>query len=199
VFLNILKKYRKLSDEALAAKYRATGEGRYVAMLYERYTELTVSLAMSYLKDKTIAEDAAMDCFERLMVDLKDTEVENFGGWYYSVVRNYLLKMKRRRQKHFNNVQVDSAFDLGSEDRQMEQLFNGGDQQIKNLVDDIIQNLKPEQQVCVRLFYLEGLSYRAIAEKENLSEKKVKSHIQNGKRKLKIELDKRNVNSINEI
>lgn len=199
MFLNILTKYRKLSDEALAAKYRATGEGRYVAMLYERYTELTVSLAMSYLKDKTIAEDAAMDCFERLMIDLKDTEVENFGGWYYSVVRNYLLKIKRRRQKYFSNVQVDSAFDLGSEDRQMEQLLNGGDQQIENLVDDIIQNLKPEQQVCVRLFYLEGLSYRAIAERENLSEKKVKSHIQNGKRKLKIELDKRNVNSINEI
>jgi len=199
VFLNILKKYRKLSDEALAAKYRATGEGRYVAMLYERYTELTVSLAMSYLKDKTTAEDAAMDCFERLMIDLKDTEVENFGGWYYSVVRNYLLKIKRRRQKYFNNVQVDNAFDLGSEDQQMEQLLNGGDQQIENLVDDIIQNLKPEQQVCVRLFYLEGLSYRTIAEKENLSEKKVKSHIQNGKRKLKIELDKRNVNSINEI
>ncbi len=199
MFLNILKKYRKLSDEALAAKYRATGEGRYVAMLYERYTELTVSLAMSYLKDKTTAEDAAMDCFERLMIDLKDTEVENFGGWYYSVVRNYLLKIKRRRQKYFNNVQVDNAFDLGSEDQQMEQLLNGGDQQIENLVDDIIQNLKPEQQVCVRLFYLEGLSYRTIAEKENLSEKKVKSHIQNGKRKLKIELDKRNVNSINEI
>lgn len=199
MFLNILKKYRKLSDEALAAKYRATGEGRYVAMLYERYTELTVSLAMSYLKNKTVAEDAAMECFERLMIDLKDTEVENFGGWYYSVVRNYLLKVKRSHKNNSKNVQVDIAHDLGDKDQQMEVLLNGGIEEVERLVDDIIQHLKPEQQVCVRLFYLEGLSYKAIAEKEQLSEKKVKSHIQNGKRKLKIELEKRNVNSINEI
>ena len=52
-----------------------------------------------------------------------------------------------------------------------------------------IEELKSEQKQCVTLFYLEEKCYQEIADELNFDLKKVKSHIQNGKRNLKICLE----------
>ncbi|MEL7163149.1 MAG: sigma-70 family RNA polymerase sigma factor, partial [Bacteroidota bacterium] len=55
-----------------------------------------------------------------------------------------------------------------------------------------LKQLKEEQARCVRLFYLqEGESYQSIAEKLGLSVGRVRSHLQNGRRNLKICLEGR--------
>ena len=56
---------------------------------------------------------------------------------------------------------------------------------------DCIEKLKDEQQRCIRMFYLEGRSYREVAKICSMEEKKVKSFIQNGKRNLKICLEEK--------
>jgi RNA polymerase sigma-70 factor (ECF subfamily) len=54
-----------------------------------------------------------------------------------------------------------------------------------------LQQLNHEQQQCVTLFYLEKKSYTEIAVKTGLSMLQVKSNIQNGKRNLKLMLEKK--------
>ncbi len=49
-------------------------------------------------------------------------------------------------------------------------------------------HLKNNQKMCLGMFYLEGKSYADIAMELNFSLKDVKSHIQNGKRNLKLKL-----------
>jgi RNA polymerase sigma-70 factor (ECF subfamily) len=46
--------------------------------------------------------------------------------------------------------------------------------------------LNPEQQQCVRMFYLEKKSYTEIAQLTGFTMLQVKSFIQNGKRNLKL-------------
>jgi len=152
---------------------------------------------MSYLKNKVDAEDATMECFELLVKDLKETEVSNFGGWYYSAVRNHLLKVKRRRDKTVLEDDVEQR--LESDDETWQKVFNSGDESLQAYVKELLSSLKTDQRICIEHFYLEGKSYKEIEEIEKIPEKKVKSHIQNGKRKLKIELENRNVKSFNEI
>ena len=53
-----------------------------------------------------------------------------------------------------------------------------------------LTQLNKEQQVCVTLFYLEKKSYQEIAEQTKFSLLQVKSHIQNGKRNLKLLMEK---------
>jgi len=48
-----------------------------------------------------------------------------------------------------------------------------------------LDNLPKNQHLCIQLFFLKGVSYRKIAQENQLTEKQVKSHIQNGKRQLK--------------
>lgn len=197
MILQLLRKYTQLSDEDLVKKYQSSNDVYYVALLFERYNELTVSLSMSYLKNAVDAEDATMECFELMVKDLKGTIVSNFGGWYYSIVRNHLLKVKGKRSKIVQENDIEQRLD--SDDETWERVFNSEDEDLHNYVKDLLSSLKPEQRTCIELFYLEGKSYKEIEKMKNIPEKKVKSHIQNGKRKLKIELEKRNVKSFNEI
>lgn len=57
-----------------------------------------------------------------------------------------------------------------------------------------LKQLSPEQQQCIILFYLEKKSYNEIADKTGFTLMQVKSHIQNGKRNLKLLLEKKNYN-----
>ena len=57
------------------------------------------------------------------------------------------------------------------------------------LLETALEELKLEQQHCIRLFYIEKKSYDQISEQLNISLKQVKSAIQNGKRNLKIRMD----------
>ena len=53
-----------------------------------------------------------------------------------------------------------------------------------------LQQLNKEQQLCVTLFYLQKKSYQQVAAETGYNMMQVKSHIQNGKRNLKIQLER---------
>lgn len=57
---------------------------------------------------------------------------------------------------------------------------------------DCIERLKVEQKKCIRLFYFNNKCYREIARELDMEIKKIKSFIQNGKRNLKICLERKN-------
>ena len=58
---------------------------------------------------------------------------------------------------------------------------------------DCIEKLKENREKCIRQFYFENRCYNEIAGNLDLDEKKVKSHLQNGKRNLKLCLEEKNV------
>lgn len=61
------------------------------------------------------------------------------------------------------------------------------------VLEKCIEHFAGEQKECIRLFYFDNKSYREIAATLKQDEKKVKSHLQNGKRNLKICLEGRHV------
>ena len=54
-----------------------------------------------------------------------------------------------------------------------------------------LPELKENQRICVDLFYLKSQSYQQICDQTKFSLNEVKSYIQNGKRNLKICMEKR--------
>jgi hypothetical protein len=59
-----------------------------------------------------------------------------------------------------------------------------------NYIAISLQELNEDQRKCIQLFYLEKKSYQYIAENTGYTLMQVKSHIQNGKRNLKIMVEK---------
>ncbi len=56
-----------------------------------------------------------------------------------------------------------------------------------------LEELRDDQQKCVRLFYLQQKSYQESVDQCSFKLSKVKSYIQNGKRNLKVCLEKNHV------
>lgn len=187
MILQLLRNTKSLSDEKLIAKYKKTSDPSFVGELFQRYTHLVVAVNTKYLKSKEDIEDATMQVFEVLLEDLKKHEVRSFKPWLYSVVKNNALRFKKKNQTYAG---------FGEQEEEMLADEDGGKEEKKALevqLDQLelkLKDLKEDQRECLKLFYLENRSYKEITDITGLDEKKVKSHIQNGKRKLKIELEK---------
>ena len=175
------------SDQELLKKYKQSQDLEILGKLYERYIHLVYGVALKYLKNRDGAQDATMQIFEQLVDKVLKHEIENFKSWLHVLTRNHCLMYLRSRQ-HQN---ATHAVDIATVRMENEELLHHNDneplleEQI-TLLEKCIQRLKEEQKQCVELFYLQQKSYKEIEEKTQLPLKKVKSHIQNGKRNLKI-------------
>ena len=59
-----------VSDKALAARYRVSGEVALLGELYARYLHLTYGVCYQYLRDDEAAKDAVMSIFEKLVIEV---------------------------------------------------------------------------------------------------------------------------------
>ncbi len=175
--------YKGQSDEELISLYKKTDDLAIVGVLYDRYTALTFGVCLKYLKDREESRDAVMQIFEKLIVTLKEHEINVFKGWLYVTARNHcLMQIRSKKGKKFEEL---SPF-------LMETDGNGHQEQGPEIEDDLrkleecMEALGNEQKQCVQLFYLQQKCYKEITESTGYDLNKVKSYIQNGKRNLKI-------------
>ena len=173
------------SDEDMLQKYRSSGDGRIIGELFNQYMHLVYGLCLKYLKHREASQDAVMDIYEAISEKLLTLEVKHFKSWLYIVSKNHCLMILRKKNPEVNNAELlmesPDMVHLKEEKLELE----------TNLValEDCIEKLSSEQQRCVKLFFIEKKSYHQITEKTGVDLKKVKSHIQNGKRNLKICLE----------
>lgn len=178
-------KTRLLHDEQqLLETYRQTGDIKLLGKLYAPYMPLLYGLCFKYYKNAERSEDAVMQVFESLIAKLRVHEVSNFKSWLYTVARNHCLMDLRADSKQ---QLVDIEAHQAESDRMLRQ-YHEGDIQEGQLVlmESCIGQLNEEQQRCIRLFYLEQKCYKEVAAETGYELSKVKSYIQNGKRNLKI-------------
>jgi RNA polymerase sigma-70 factor (ECF subfamily) len=183
-----LQRDKNSTDNELVSRFRLSHNSDYVGELFQRYTHLVFGVCMKYLQNEEHSKDAVMEIFEKLLIDLKKHDVDNFKSWLYSVAKNHCL-MKLRKDKsqanHVDEFGKDSLVLMENEEPLHH--TNGEEQELldKSLYEGI-EHLKEEQKVCVELFYLQSKSYEEVAEVTGYSMMQVKSYIQNGKRNLKI-------------
>ena len=180
--------YHTISDEDLVEYYRNSHDTVYVGELYTRYTHLVYGVCMKYLQNDNDAKDATMQIFEKLLKELKKHHVTAFKPWLYMVVKNYcMMEFRKASSQKINTQKILKAQQQDVESDAASHLEDKAEKEIMlNGLEKGLTALKPEQQQCVKMFYLEELSYKDIAEKTGFSLNDVKSHIQNGKRNLKL-------------
>jgi RNA polymerase sigma factor (sigma-70 family) len=183
----------QLSDNELIEKYRGSGDKAWVGELYKRYAHLVLGVCLGYFKDKDESKDAVTRIFEKLFEELKKREIENFKVWLSFVTRNFWISELRKKQVQLGrdlDYRYAGAEEEAANDPRMEPATDK-EVQLQHL-DEAITALNPEQQTCIRMFYLEGRSYQDIAAITGYAVNEVKSYLQNGKRNLKIILTEKN-------
>lgn len=178
-----------LDDDQLFALLKETGNNIYFDQLYERYIPLIYGLCLKYLRNTAKAKDATIDIFENLAPKISTYEIKSFKNWIYSVVKNHCFLILREEKKeivvNFDSqlMESDSVLTLFSEEA-----TNG---EKEAALQDCINKLPDPQQKTIRMFFYENMSYAEIADVTGFNIKSVKSFLQNGKRNLKICIEKK--------
>ncbi|MCU0346531.1 MAG: sigma-70 family RNA polymerase sigma factor [Saprospiraceae bacterium] len=183
------------SDDELVQKYQRSGDLEVLGVLYERYVELVYGVCLKYFKEKTKAEDAVIAIFETLVEKVRTQEIRQFRPWLHVVAKNHCL-MQLRKKDHtvsFDEMLpaaqaelVHSAGVLHPVD-----VFEEDGQQL--VLKKCIETLPAQQKHCVEQFYYEDKSYKEIADSTGEALGLVRSNIQNGRRNLRICMEKSGV------
>ena len=155
--------------------------------LYQRYMELVYGVCLKYIKEPEEARDAVINIFEELVTKLRKHEVEHFKAWLYQLAKNHcLMKLRKEKSRPVNidlaNVHLEQnehpvfALDKESNFKQMEYCM---------------QQLAESQKVVIELFYLKDKCYKEIASATGMEINTVRSFIQNGRRNLRLCMEKR--------
>jgi RNA polymerase sigma-70 factor (ECF subfamily) len=172
------------SDEALAGAVRS-GDREALGHIWDRYAHLLYGVGLKYLKDAERSRDIVVDLFADLPGLLARHAVGRFRPWLHTVMRNRCLMALRGERPRTDlhdepaiDPEADPAADAVLREASLERL------------ERAIEQLNADQRRCIMLFHLHRRSYRQVAAETNLTTEQVRSHLQNGRRNLRIILQR---------
>ncbi len=181
--------YAHIEDKELLEKFYSDGNNQWLGILLQRYTLLLLGLCMKYLKNEEEAKDCVQQIFLKAITELQKYRVDYLKSWLYMVAKNHcLMKLRDSHGKYAVEITDNIARQEDESDLKLEHLQKD---HTLNHLHGSLQELNAEQKQCVTLFYLEKKSYQQIVEVTGYNMLQVKSYIQNGKRNLKLILEKK--------
>jgi RNA polymerase sigma factor (sigma-70 family) len=181
-------RYQHISDAALLEKFYADKDNQWLGILLQRYTMLLLGVCMKYLKNEDDAKDSVQQVFLKAIAELHKYKVEYFKSWIYMVAKNHCLMKLRDRQGKAPAMLNEQT--MAIEEEPLSAQSHLDKDRLLDAVSKGIEELNSEQKQCVTLFYLDKKSYTQIADATGYSMMQVKSYIQNGKRNLKIVVER---------
>ncbi len=173
------------SDMLLLERYMKLGDMNAIGKLFQRYHTMVLGTCMKHLADIDASKDASMEVFEKVLQKIPKKLPENFSGWLYVVTKNHCLEILRKKMRRPESISLDGAYYLAGEEIVPRTVYESQDN-LRLQLKSAIYQLPDNQRICIEQFFLKELSYKQIAASSTFSLKEVKSHIQNGKRRLGI-------------
>ena len=191
---NIVSKdpYQDIQDKELLLRFRHTQNNEWLGVLLQRYTLLLYGVCMKYLQDEDDAKDCVQQIFLKVIQEVPKYEIAYFKSWLYMVAKNQCLTVLRNRK---NKNIVELTDQNGTFLQDANQMHASPETEVsEEHLNEALKELNKEQYECITLFYLKKLSYQQVSEVTGYPILKVKSHIQNGKRNLRITIEKMSKN-----
>ncbi len=149
-----------------------------LAEMYQRNVNRVYKLCYIYLKNAVDAEDAVQSVFLKLLQsNVYFNDYEHEKAWFIRTTKNYcndILKSWWKRQR----IDFETLPDVASHDE---------DKQEKEIISKLLA-LPEKYRVVLHLYYLEEYAVKEIATLLGRNESTIRSQLQRGREKLKIEL-----------
>ena len=177
--------HTRLTDQEILKHFYADHNNEWLGSLLERYTLLLYGVSMKYLKNPEESRDAVQQIFLKAITELHKYEVSYFSSWIYMIAKNHCLMLLRNQRRE---LPVDELADKAGPDEGEDPVKK---EMLLSELEKALEHLNSEQKICIRMFYLEKKSYQGITSETGYSLLQVKSYIQNGKRNLRLLLEKK--------
>ncbi|MER3464468.1 MAG: sigma-70 family RNA polymerase sigma factor [Chitinophagaceae bacterium] len=180
-------RYDHITDNELLQRYYADKDQQWIGILLERYTLLLLGVCMKYLKNEEEAKDSVQQIFLKVLTEVSKYKIDYFKSWLYMVTKNHCLM--KLRDKEVKGVKEITEYNLPAQEINKHEAVEN--EKTYSLLEESIEELNQEQRQCVLLFYVQKKSYTEISELTGFNTMQVKSYLQNGKRNLKLILEKK--------
>lgn len=160
------------------------GQQAGLAALFDRYSHRVFAISVRILRTEADAEETVADVFQQVWRDASryDAERGSVEAWIVRLAHSRAIdRLRRRRARPDEDCAVHpDALDTPYTEHQdaapalLEAL------QSESAVREAFRVLGREQQRCVALAFLEGLSHQEIAERLGMPLGTVKSHVRRG-------------------
>ncbi|WP_018614643.1 RNA polymerase sigma factor [Segetibacter koreensis] len=180
--------FAHIEDKELLTKFYCDRNNEWLGILLKRYTMLLLGVCMKYLKDEEEAKDAVQQIFLKVITEIPKYKVEFFKSWLYMLAKNLCLMRIRDRQGRTPIELTDDV--VAYEEMNIKTELFEKDKAL-SLVEEGLSELNEEQRLCLKLFYFDQKSYQQITDLTGYNVSQVKSYIQNGKRNLKLIVEKK--------
>jgi RNA polymerase sigma factor (sigma-70 family) len=187
--------FNHITDQELLQRFYTDHDNEWLGVLLQRYTLLLLGVSMKYLKNEEEAKDSVQQIFLKVIQELQKYKVEYFKSWLYMVAKNHCLMRIREKQGKIT-AEINDRL-TAKPDEEDDRLVLLQNDHTLDLMEAALKELNPEQQQCVTLFYLQKKSYQEVSKETGYSMLQVKSYIQNGKRNLKILIEKKSAEETN--
>jgi RNA polymerase sigma-70 factor (ECF subfamily) len=167
-----------ISDAKLVERYKL-GDHKVLVILVNRWHKKFCTHAFWYIKDAELAKDIVQDSWTVIIDKLPNLRQNNkFGSWGLSIVMRKAIDTYRE-QKTYKRLDAFCEANLVAEEQiQVSSLHN--------LILKEVNQLSNEQQIVLRLFYVEGYKVYQIADDLNIAKGTVKSRLFTAREKLKL-------------
>jgi RNA polymerase sigma-70 factor, ECF subfamily len=158
--------------------------------LVARYQSKVFSMAMSFIRNREAADDAAQEIFLKAYLALPKFHMKSeFGTWLYRIAVNHikdvLRKRGRAREVSLEDVKEPS---VAAENTMEKAEFERSAEERKKLVHEFVQSLPEKYRTVVTLRDIQGMPYEQIAEVLHLSLGTVDSRLHRARRMLREKL-----------
>ncbi len=180
---------KRLTDEELVARV-LSGEQEAFSLIVERYQNQIFSLAFRLGGDYDEARDMAQDAFLRIYQELRSFDPSRrFFPWMYRVAHNTCINALHKKPKPMADIDEIADFTpaeegLGSPEHNFEQ------KEQARLLREALAELPDQFREPIFLKYMEGLSYKEIAERLDLPVSTIETRLYRGRQMLQKLLQK---------
>lgn len=164
-----------LSRDNRLTKKTKDKEEEFFDLLFEKYHRQLYLLALQYLRDEKLAEDAIQDVFLKVwqIRDRLDPS-RSVKGFLFTTLKNHVLNMIRnKKRRNANTIEAGNIKSYTVENTEEEVLLN----EYWKIVEKGVNELPAGKQRVFRLRRMEGYTNREVASVLQISVTTVKSQL----------------------
>ncbi|MHA6792545.1 sigma-70 family RNA polymerase sigma factor [Pseudonocardia bannensis] len=150
------------------------GDMQAFSELFDRYHEIVFRYVLFRMGDRTLAEDITQETFVRALRRIGSVSYQgrDIGAWFVTIARNLIfdhVKSSRYRLESTTAEIIELSPSTGGPEQQV--LDNATNEELLRC----IAKLNPDQQECIQLRFLQGLSVAETAQLMDRNEGAVKA------------------------
>lgn len=163
----------QLTDEKLVRLFEQ-GNSKAFEILLLRYKSKVFAYIFLFVRNRELTEDIFQDTFIKAIQTIqqgKYTESGKFLAWINRIAHNLIIDYFRK-EKNENTFSADSVeYDVMNDSKLSEKSIEDvlSNEQVLRDVVQLVDFLPASQQSVVRMRFFEGLSFKEIAEKTDVS------------------------------